>query len=87
MADRIPLIINTSVDQIQEVPTGDALVLPDVDCRVGLVTAEIYSSKVVFDSGLRALSNANYSYFQVGDIQVAAGSTILVGAGVSYIVM
>jgi len=86
MADRIPLIFNTSVDQIQEVPTGDQLVIPDVDCRVGLVTAEIYSSKVVFE-GTRSLTNTNFSYFQVGDIQVAAGSTIVVGAGVSYFVI
>ena len=60
MADRIPLIVDSSSQQIKELPAGDSLILSDNE-RIKLGTSgdlEIYhdgSNSVIVDSGTGGL--------------------------------
>lgn len=86
MANRVPLIFNTSAQQIQELPVGDDLDLSGAQLNTGIMSATAYSTRdsvtesVVFD-------NPDYNYLQVGPITVGVGATVAVGVGVSYVVV
>ena len=48
MADRFPLILNTSANQIQEIASGDTLDLTGNNIKgVGIITAANFSGPVV----------------------------------------
>ena len=86
MANRVPLIFNSSAEQIQELGTGDALDLSGTQLNTGIMSATAYSNKDTVSSSL-TLDNTDYNYMQVGPIAVSVGATIAVGAGVSYVVI
>lgn len=80
---RIPLIFSDEAGQLQEVPVGDRIVAPDMDISVGIITAKMYSNINNITTVIQ-LTDSNVNYFNVGDVNVAAGATIMVGAGVTY---
>jgi|APGre2960657468_1045069.scaffolds.fasta_scaffold540517_1 hypothetical protein len=80
---RIPLIYSDEAGQLQEVPVGDRIVAPDMDISVGIVTAKMYSNINNITTVIQ-LTDTTVNYFNVGDVNVAVGGTIIVGAGVSY---
>ena len=86
MADRFPLIYNTSVEQIQELPSGDGLDLSGATLNTGIMSSTAYSTPDTVSSSV-TLDNTSYNYMQVGPVSVGAGATIAVGAGVSYVVI
>jgi hypothetical protein len=45
MADRVPLIFNSSAEQIQELGTGDSLDLSGSQLNTGIMSATAYSNK------------------------------------------
>ena len=52
MADRFPLILNTSTNQIQEIPSGDNLDLTGVGINnAGIITASSFSGPIVAGAG------------------------------------
>mgnify|MGYP003114340126 CR=1 FL=1 len=86
MADRYPLIYNSSVEQIQELPSGDGLDLSGAVLSTGIMSATAYSTPDTVSSSI-TLDNTSYNYMQVGPVTVGVGATIAVGAGVSYVVI
>lgn len=80
---RIPLIYSDEAGQLQEVPVGDRIVAPDMDISVGIVTAKMYSNINNITTVIQ-LTDTTVNYFNVGDVNVAVGATIIVGAGVTY---
>lgn len=86
MANRVPLIYNTSAQQIQELPEGDGLDLSGSQLNTGIMSATAYSTPDTVSSSI-TLDNPNYNYMQVGPITVGVGATIAVGVGVSYVVI
>ena len=52
MADRFPLILNTSTNQIQEIPSGDTLDLTGSNIKgVGIITAANISGNIIAGAG------------------------------------
>ena len=86
MANRVPLIFNTSAQQIQELPAGDGLDLSGSQLNTGIMSATAYSNKETITASI-TLDNPDYNYMQVGPITVGVGATVAVGVGVSYIVI
>lgn len=86
MADRVPLIFNTSAEQIQELGTGDSLDLSGSQLNTGIMSATAYSNKDTVTSSI-TFDNTAYNYMQVGPVSVSVGATIAVGSGVSYVVI
>ena len=86
MADRVPLIFNTSAVQIQELGTGDSLDLSGSQLNTGIMSATAYSNKDTVTSSI-TFDNTAYNYMQVGPVSVSVGATIAVGSGVSYVVI
>lgn len=86
MADRVPLIFNTSTEQIQELPSGDSLDLSGSQLNTGIMSATAYSNKDTVTASI-TFDNTEYNYMQVGPITVGVGATIAVGSGVSYVVI
>lgn len=86
MANRIPLIYNTSAEQIQELPAGDSLDLSGSQLNTGIMSATAYSSPTNVTSSI-VLDNTDYNYMQIGPITVGVGATISVGSGISYVVI
>jgi hypothetical protein len=79
MAERAPLIYNPSANQIQEVSLSD-------EVSVGILTATVFSNLKTINSPL-TLTNTNYNYFNVGPVAVTGIGTVIVGAGVSYVIV
>ena len=86
MADRVPLIFNTSAEQIQELGTGDSLDLSGSQLNTGIMSATAYSNKDTVTASI-TFDNTDYNYMQVGPVAVSVGATIAVGSGVSYVVI
>tara|TARA_R100000008_G_C3480777_1_gene113736 strand:- start:337 stop:597 length:261 start_codon:yes stop_codon:yes gene_type:complete len=86
MADRVPLIYNTTAEQIQELSTSDGLDLSGSQLLTGIMSATAYSTADTVSSSL-TLDNTSYNYMQVGPVTVGVGATIAVGSGVSYVVV
>jgi hypothetical protein len=86
MADRVPLIFNTSAQQIQELGSGDGLDLSGSQLNTGIMSATAYSTPDSVNTSI-TLDNPDYNYMQVGPITVGLAATITVGAGVSYVVI
>tara|TARA_R110000822_G_scaffold218063_2_gene352524 strand:+ start:949 stop:1209 length:261 start_codon:yes stop_codon:yes gene_type:complete len=86
MADRVPLIFNTTAQQIQELGSGDGLDLSGSQLNTGIMSATAYSTPDSVTSSI-TLDNPDYNYMQVGPITVGVGATIAVGSGVSYVVI
>ena len=52
MADRFPLILNTSANQIQEIASGDTLDLSGTNVKgVGIITATNISGNIIAGAG------------------------------------
>lgn len=86
MANRVPLIYNTSAQQIQELPSGDSIDFTGSQLNTGIMSATAYSTPDTVTSSV-TLDNANYNYMMVGPVSVGIGATIAVGVGVSYVVI
>jgi hypothetical protein len=86
MANRFPLIYNTSAEQLQELPSGDSLDLTGSTLNTGIMSATCYSNLNNVTSSI-TLDNTSYNYMQAGPVTVGTGATIAVGAGVSYVVI
>tara|TARA_R100000005_G_C4970883_1_gene183940 strand:+ start:630 stop:890 length:261 start_codon:yes stop_codon:yes gene_type:complete len=86
MADRVPLIFNTTAQQIQELGSSDGLDLSGSQLNTGIVSATAFSNKDTVTSSI-TFDNPDYNYAQVGPITVGVGATIAVGSGVSYVVI
>lgn len=86
MANRVPLVYNTSAQQIQELPEGDGLDLSGSQLNTGIMSATAYSTPDTVSSSI-TLDNPGYNYMQVGPVAVGVGATIAVGVGVSYVVV
>lgn len=86
MADRIPLIYNTSANQIQELGETDTIDLTGSNLNVGIATATVFSNPSAL-TGAVTLLDTGKNYFNVGTISVGAGSTLAVGVGVTYFVI
>ena len=53
MADRFPLILNTSANQIQEIASGDTLDLSNNNIsNAGIITASSFSGPIVAGAGV-----------------------------------
>jgi hypothetical protein len=86
MAERVPLIYNTSAQQIQELPIGDGLDLTGSQLNTGIMSATAYSTPDTVTSSV-LLDNPDYNYMMIGPVSVGVGATIAVGVGVSYVVV
>lgn len=86
MAERVPLIFNTTAQQIQELPSGDSIDLTGSQLNTGIMSATAYSTPDTVTSSV-TLDNADYNYMMVGPVSVGVGATIAVGVGVSYVVI
>ena len=86
MANRVPLIYNTSAQQIQELPEGDGIDLTGSQLNTGIMSATAYSTPDTVSSSI-TLDNPNYNYMQIGPITVGIGATVAIGIGVSYVVI
>ena len=86
MANRVPLVYNTSAQQIQELPEGDGLDLSGSQLNTGIMSATAYSTPDTVSSSI-TLDNPSFNYMQVGPVAVSVGATIAVGVGVSYVVV
>lgn len=80
---RVPLIYSDEAGQLQEVPVGDQIIVPDMGLKVGVLTATVFANVHTVDEIL-SLQDTTSNYFHVGTVQVSAGATILVGAGATY---
>lgn len=80
---RVPLIYSDEAGQLQEVPVGDQIVVPDMGIRVGVLTATVFSNNNNITGALQ-LGTTGVNYFHVGAVTVGTGATITVGAGVTY---
>ena len=66
MADRFPLVANSSTNQIQEIPSGDNLNLDSNGIvNVGVITASGFSGPVVAGAGTSNIVSGIASYTQV----------------------
>ena len=79
MAERVPLIYNPSANQIQETALTD-------ETSVGILTAVVFSNLKVVSSPL-SLANSSFNYLMAGPVSVTGIGTIIVGAGVSFVVV
>jgi hypothetical protein len=79
MAERSPLIYNPSANQIQEVSLTD-------EVSVGILTATVFSNLKTISSPL-GLANSAYNYMMAGPVSVTGIGTVIVGAGVSFVVV
>lgn len=80
---RVPLIYSDEAGQLQEVPVGDQIIVPDMGMRVGVLTASVFANNNNITSILQ-LTTTGVNYFHVGAVTVASGATIAVGSGVTY---
>ena len=66
MADRFPLVANSSTNQIQEIPSGDNLNLDSNGIvNVGVITASGFSGPVVAGAGTSNIVSGIATYTQV----------------------
>ena len=66
MADRFPLVANSSTNQIQEIPSGDNLNLDSNGIvNVGVITASGFSGRVVAGAGTSNIVSGIATYTQV----------------------
>ena len=73
MADRFPLILNTSANQIQEIASGDTLDLTGTNIKsAGIVTAAIFSGPIVAGAGV---SNITAGIGTYTDLRVGGDTT------------
>lgn len=79
MAERIPLIYNQTSNQIQEVTLSD-------ETSVGILTARMISNPNIITNELINITNPLHNYAQFGPFTIGVGATVVVGAGVSYVV-
>lgn len=79
MPERIPLIFNPSANQIQEVSLAD-------ETSVGILTAIAISNSKTVTSTV-SLANSAFNYAMIGPVAVGVGATIIVGAGVTFVIM
>jgi hypothetical protein len=79
MAERVPLIFNTSAQQIQEVGLSDEI-------NVGIVSALAYSSANLINTPL-TLASTSFNYIMYGPVAISGIGTVIVGAGVSYAIL
>lgn len=86
MVDRVPLIFNTSANQIQELGSGDGLDLTGSKLNTGIMSATAYSTPDNVTVSI-LLDNPDYNYMMVGPVSVGIGATVAVGVGVSYVVI
>lgn len=86
MADRIPLIYNSTADQIQEIPINDNLNLTGSNVTAGIVSATVYTHPNTI-VGSVVLDQVGNTYAHFGTVSVGTGSTIAVASGASYIIL
>ena len=79
MAERIPLIYNQNSNQIQEVTLTD-------ETSVGILTARMISNPNIITNEQISITNPLHNYGQFGPFTIGVGATVVVGAGVSYVV-
>lgn len=79
MAERAPLIYNSSANQIQEVSLSD-------EVSVGILTATVFSNQKTVTQTV-SMGNSSFNYMMVGPVTVGSGATIFVGAGVSFVIV
>jgi hypothetical protein len=79
MSEKIPLIYNQNSGQISEVSLTD-------EVSVGILTATVFSNLKTINSPLE-LANSAYNYMMAGPVSVAGIGTVIVGAGVSFIIV
>ena len=73
MADRFPLILNTSINQIQEIASGDQLDLTGNNiANAGIITATSFSGPVVAGAGV---SNITAGIGTYTDLRVGGNTT------------
>ena len=73
MADRFPLILNTSANQIQEIASGDTLDLTNNNIsNAGVITATSFSRPVVAGAGV---SNITAGIGTYTDLRVGGNTT------------
>ena len=74
MADRFPLILNTSANQIQEIASGDTLDLTNNNiANAGIITASIFSGPIVAGAGVSNITSGIITATQIdlnGDLDV-----------------
>lgn len=79
MAERAPLIYNSSANQIQEVSLSD-------EVSVGILTATVFSNLKTVDQVV-SMANSSFNYMMAGPVTVGTAGTIFVGAGVSFVIV
>jgi len=79
MTERIPLVYNPSANQIQEVAATDEI-------SVGIITAIVFSNLKTINSPV-SLANSSHNYMMVGPISITGIGTVVVGSGVSYVIV
>lgn len=79
MAERAPLIYNSSANQIQEVSLSD-------EVSVGILTATVFSNVRTVTQSV-SMANSSFNYMMVGPTTVSTGATVFVGAGVSFVIV
>ena len=79
MPERIPLVYNPSSGQLQEVSASD-------EVSVGIITATVFSNLKTIDSPV-SLANSFYNYMMAGPISITGIGTVVVGSGVSYVIV
>lgn len=79
MAERIPIVFNSTSGQLTEVELTD-------ETSVGILTASVFSNLKTITSPLE-LTNTQHNYFHVGPVAVSGVGTVTVGSGVSYVVL
>lgn len=79
MAERIPLVYNPTANQIQEVSLSD-------ETSVGILTAVAISNAKTVNT-LVSLANSSYNYAMIGPVTVGTAGTIVVGSGVTFVIV
>ena len=79
MAERIPIIFNSTTGRFQEVATTDEI-------NVGIVSAIVFSNLNLITQPVTLASTA-HNYFTFGPVAVSGIGTITVGSGVSYTII
>ena len=79
MPERIPLVYNPNIGQLQEVSASD-------EVSVGIITATVFSNLKTIDSPV-SLANSFYNYMMAGPISITGIGTVVVGSGVSYVIV
>ena len=63
MADRFPLILNTNINQIQEIASGDNLDLTGSGIHnAGVITATSFSGPIVAGAGASNITSVSYTH-------------------------